>query len=167
MYKIIGADGREYGPVTADQVRAWIAEGRAAAQTRVQAEGSAEWKPLVECLEFAPLLAGAQPPSPAPGPISMPVTPRTNPLAITGLIMGILSISCACCCYGLPFNVLGIVFSLVALGQIKRDPLTEQGKPLALIGLVLSLVSIVLAVLLFMLSMAMAMPDILRKFHTV
>jgi hypothetical protein len=48
MYKIIGADGREYGPVTADQLRNWIAEGRATAQTRAQAEGSAQWKPLPE-----------------------------------------------------------------------------------------------------------------------
>jgi hypothetical protein len=27
MYKIIGADGRQYGPVTADHVREWIAAG--------------------------------------------------------------------------------------------------------------------------------------------
>jgi len=27
MYKIIGADGREYGPITADQLRQWIREG--------------------------------------------------------------------------------------------------------------------------------------------
>ena len=41
MYTIVGADGREYGPATADQVRRWIAEGRANAQTRVRVEGSA------------------------------------------------------------------------------------------------------------------------------
>ena len=29
MYKIIGADQREYGPVSADQVREWISQGRA------------------------------------------------------------------------------------------------------------------------------------------
>jgi len=46
MYKVIGSDGKEYGPVTAEQLRQWVAEGRANAQTRVQAEGSAEWKPL-------------------------------------------------------------------------------------------------------------------------
>ena len=29
MFNIIGADGKQYGPVTADQVRQWVREGRA------------------------------------------------------------------------------------------------------------------------------------------
>ena len=148
MYKIIGADGREYGPVTADQLREWIAEGRANAQTRALAEGAAQWKPLIEYLEFAPLLARTPPPLPAPGPISITPTPRTNSMAMAGLVMGILSMTCGiCCCYGLPFNVLGIIFSLVALAQIKNDPQSQQGRPLAIAGLVLSLLSLVLAAL--------------------
>lgn len=52
MYKIIGADGREYGPVTAEQLRQWIREGRANAETRVQAEGSADWTTLGSIAEF-------------------------------------------------------------------------------------------------------------------
>ena len=47
----------------------------------------------------------------------------------------------------LPFNVLGIIFSLVALAQIRNDPHFQQGRPLAIAGLVLSLLSIVLAAL--------------------
>src|ERR1039457_5366397 len=35
-----------YGPVTAEQVRGWIAENRANAQTLAQADGTQEWKPL-------------------------------------------------------------------------------------------------------------------------
>jgi TM2 domain-containing membrane protein YozV len=61
MYKIIGADGREYGPVSADQLRRWIAEGRANAQSRVQPASSVEWKPLGEWPEFA-VAAGTPPP---------------------------------------------------------------------------------------------------------
>jgi hypothetical protein len=53
MYKIIGADQREYGPVTGDQIRQWIAEGRVNAQTRIQVEGAAEWKQLSAFPEFA------------------------------------------------------------------------------------------------------------------
>ncbi len=66
MYKIIGADQREYGPVTADQLRQWIAEGRAGPQSLVRPEGSAEWKPMRELPEFADALgisAGQIPPS--------------------------------------------------------------------------------------------------------
>jgi len=53
MYKIIGADRVEYGPVSAEQIRQWLAEGRADSQTKVRGEGSEEWKPLAEIPEFA------------------------------------------------------------------------------------------------------------------
>ena len=70
MYKIIGADGREYGPVDADQARQWIGEGRVNAQTRVKAEGANEWKPLSAFTELtstsAPATAGVPPPVPPP-----------------------------------------------------------------------------------------------------
>ena len=46
MYKILGADKKEYGPVRAEAVHKWIAERRANAQTLVQAQGSTEWKRL-------------------------------------------------------------------------------------------------------------------------
>jgi hypothetical protein len=42
MYKIIGADGNEYGPVNDEQIRQWIAEGRANEQTRVRVEDAPE-----------------------------------------------------------------------------------------------------------------------------
>jgi hypothetical protein len=61
-YNLIGADGQKYGPVTAEQIRAWIIEGRANAQTLAQPEGSAEWKSLAQVVEFAPTLAGSQAP---------------------------------------------------------------------------------------------------------
>ena len=40
MYKIIGADKKEYGPVTGDQLRHWISEGRVNSQTLARAEGA-------------------------------------------------------------------------------------------------------------------------------
>jgi hypothetical protein len=168
MYRIIGADGREYGPVTADQLREWIAEGRANAQTRVQAEGGGPWKPLVEYLEFAPQLARTTTPLFAPTTISLPPAPRTNPMATTALVMGILSITCGmCCCYGAPFNILGIIFSLVALAQIKNNPQAQQGRPLAITGLILSLASIVLGLVFFAAGLALNGSDILRKIQSM
>jgi hypothetical protein len=164
MYRIIGADGSEYGPITADQLRAWIAEGRANAQTQARAEGAIQWKPLTEFLEFAQAFAGTPSRLSAPGPISIPPTPRTNSLALTSMIMGLLSLTCGlCCCYGFPFNVLGIIFALVALAQIRDDPLSQQGKGLAIAGLVLCLLSIVSAALFLTLGLALNMPDIMRQ----
>ena len=46
MYKIIGADQKEYGPVSGEQLRQWIAEGRVSGQTMVQSEGDPNWRPL-------------------------------------------------------------------------------------------------------------------------
>ena len=71
MYRIIGADGRQYGPVSAEQLQQWIAEGRANAQTQTFAEGAAEWKPLGALPEFAGRFAPQTPPTispPFPGP---------------------------------------------------------------------------------------------------
>jgi GYF domain 2 len=55
MYKIIGADQKEYGPSTADEIKQWVAEGRANGATLVQLEGSGEWKRLDSFPEFAGL----------------------------------------------------------------------------------------------------------------
>jgi hypothetical protein len=164
MYKIIGADGREYGPITADQLRNWIAEGRATAQTRAQAEGAAQWKPLTEYLEFAPALARALPPQHAPGPIFLSPTPRTNSLAVAAMVMGVLAITCGlCCCYGFPFNVLGVIFALVALSQIKHDPHSQEGRGLAIAGLILCLLSFVMVAVFLALGIAVSTSDILHK----
>ena len=53
MYKVIGVDGRQYGPVTLEQLRRWILDGRANGQTPVQVEGSLDWRPLGAFPEFA------------------------------------------------------------------------------------------------------------------
>jgi hypothetical protein len=56
MYKIIGADQKEYGPISNEQLRRWVIEGRLNAQTQARAEGETEWKPLSEFAEFADVL---------------------------------------------------------------------------------------------------------------
>jgi uncharacterized membrane protein len=66
MYKIIGADHNEYGPSSADEIRQWIAEGRADGRTLVKAEGSNEWKALASFPEFADALGTS--PRAAAGP---------------------------------------------------------------------------------------------------
>jgi hypothetical protein len=53
MYRIIGGDGREYGPVSAEQVRDWIKQGRANAQTKIRPEAGGDWRTVGELPEFA------------------------------------------------------------------------------------------------------------------
>jgi hypothetical protein len=65
-YKIIGADQKEYGPVSGEQLSQWIAEGRVNAQTLARPEGETEWKPLSAFPEFAEIPSAAAAPGPLP-----------------------------------------------------------------------------------------------------
>lgn len=153
MYRIIGADGREYGPISAEQLRQWIAEGRAVATTRVLREGALEWTTLGALPEFSLLFAGATAQVGAvPGAAAATRGARNNGFAVTGLVLGIFSLTVGfCCCRGIPFNFLGLVFSFIGLSQINREPQRYGGKGIAIAGLVLSILSLFLAFLLMLL----------------
>ena len=144
MYKVRGADGKEYGPVAEGVLRQWIAERRAAGHTRVQAAGSSEWKALSEIPEFAAALSGAPPPlippplppspgSPPLGPASR--RPRTHGLAVSSLVLGILGL-----CSGGITAVVGLVLGIIALIRIRRAPDQFRGKGLAIAGICVSTV---------------------------
>ncbi len=99
MYKIIGADGREYGPVTSEQLRQWITEGRANARTKVQPEGATEWKTLAEIPEFHASLGisdGAPPPispaAPMYGATRLPGADKKIVAGILGILLGCLGV---------------------------------------------------------------------------
>src|SRR5258707_374960 len=89
MYKMVGADGRIYGPVTAEQLREWIAAGRANAQTMLQSEGSIEWKPRGSFPESASKAA-----PPAVPPLFPPVDLRKSKLVagLLGIFLGGLGV---------------------------------------------------------------------------
>ena len=73
MYKIIGADQKEYGPITADQIQQWISEGRVNGQTQACAEDTQDWKPLSQFPEFgftSGPVAGSTPAANAGAPIT-------------------------------------------------------------------------------------------------
>lgn len=72
MYRIIGADQKEYGPVSFDVLVQWIRQGRANGQSLVQGEGSTEWKPLSAFPEFTSELGAKVP------PLSPPTPPRVT-----------------------------------------------------------------------------------------
>lgn len=167
MYKIIGADGREYGPVSGDQLRQWLTEGRVNADTPVLPAGGTNWQPLRGLPVFSSLLANRSTPPPIRPLTGQPVgTPlrKNNSFAVTGLILGIVSLSFGlCCCYGLPFNLLGIVFSLVGLAQIKQRPDVYSGQGLAIAGLICSIVSLTLAAGLMTISLTVSWDEIINE----
>ena len=89
MYQIIGGDGKEYGPVTTDQLKQWLADGRANAQTKVLPEGTSDWKLLAEIPELAAALAtGASLPGPTSPPGSESATDLVNGPGIGLIVSG-------------------------------------------------------------------------------
>jgi uncharacterized RDD family membrane protein YckC len=53
MFIIIGGDGKEYGPVTVEQIRSWLTAGRANLETKAKAIGSDEWRRIGDYAEFS------------------------------------------------------------------------------------------------------------------
>lgn len=109
MYKIVGADQKEYGPVDIDQVRKWIAEGRANGQTIARFQDG-PWKPLSSFPEFANDLAAA--PVPATPPPSLPAAGAPGPFIAQPQIPNYLVqaiLVTVCCC--LPFGIPAIVYA--------------------------------------------------------
>jgi hypothetical protein len=144
VYKILGADQKEYGQIGADVVRQWITEGRVTGQTSAQAEGSAEWKPLSQFAEFAPAFAakGAAPslqPPVAPG--ALPPAFGSKPekgLAITSMVLGIVSFVGCTVFTGIP----AIITGHIALNRTRKSPQQFGGGGLAVAGLVLGYASL-------------------------
>jgi len=117
MYKILGTDQKEYGPVSADQLRQWIREGRANSQTLVQGPNSTEWKPLSSFPEFSDLLAPVAPSVPGPAPSYA----GSQPAADIPNYLWQSIVATVCCC--LPLGIAAIVYAgqvntKLALGDI-------------------------------------------------
>jgi hypothetical protein len=156
MYKIVGGDGKEYGPVSMDVVQKWIKEGRANAQTRIQGQAQ-EWKPLAEYPELAALLPNrATPPLTAgatPNPlVTGLVGERSSGLAITSLVLGILSLVGCTIFTAIPAVICGHI----ARSRASSSPERYGGAGLAMGGLVTGYIG--LAISIFILPAALLLP---------
>lgn len=143
MYKIIGSDQKEYGPVTADQIRQWITLGRVSTGTQVQAPGGTGWQAVEDLSEFAALLTtrtsaslGASPSLPPQAGVA---PARTSRLAITSLALGILGFLTL----GLT-ALVGRVLGIVAHMRIRSSQGRLTGAGAATAGIVVSAVALLL-----------------------
>ncbi|HMC26915.1 MAG TPA: DUF4190 domain-containing protein [Verrucomicrobiae bacterium] len=139
MYYVIGADQREYGPVSAETVRAWIAQGRLTARSLARSDQTVGWRPLGDFPEFPEAIAQTAAPMYPSATVGQP--PRTeNNMALASLVLGCVSLVCC------PFPLLpiaGLVLGLVALGQTKSHP-AKGGRGLAIAGIAVSSAALVL-----------------------
>jgi prepilin-type processing-associated H-X9-DG protein len=150
MYRILGSDQIEYGPVTIDQIRQWIAQGRINAQTRVRAEADAEWK---TAQDFAELADALRSPTIGPPPLASESAgpARTSRLAIWSLVLGILGWAT----FGVALIItapLGLVFGVVSMSKIRKSQGRLRGEGLALAGTIVSGISVLLLPILAILA---------------
>jgi TM2 domain-containing membrane protein YozV len=139
MYRIIGVDGQQYGPVTAEQMRRWLSENRVNAQTLAQAEGSPDWKPLIAFAEFGADLKA--PPRFGTPPSATYDSRASNkiPAGVFGILLGSLGIHkfilgytgaglimllltvLTCGILGLVTHIIGIIEGIVYLTKSDQD----------------------------------------------
>ena len=107
MYKIIGADGKEYGPISIEQMRDWMRQGRVSLQTQVRPEAGGDWRPLSTYPELNP--ATSLPPLPPPSFSDQ--ASKKIPAGVCGLILGSLGIHK----FILGYTTSGVIMLLVTI----------------------------------------------------
>lgn len=73
VFILIGSDGKEYGPASAEHVKQWIADGRATLDTLGKRVGEEAWRRLVDFPELhrrAPISDAPPPKLPAPAALA-------------------------------------------------------------------------------------------------
>ncbi len=90
-------------------------------------------------VQFEPPKTPAPMWQPAPAPLMAFSPSPQQGLAITSLILGVVSITVGWCCYfGVITAPISIIMGAISLVQIKNDPAKYRGKPLAIIGIATS-----------------------------
>lgn len=120
MYKIIGADQKEYGPITADQIRQWIRDGRVNAHTQTRLESGGDWQPLSAFPEFADAFQPgvATPPAPTIAPLSGGGSREAALQAIKGPAICLIVTGAL----GAVFALFGAVSNLLGAGMHTMPP---------------------------------------------
>lgn len=148
MFNIIGADGKQYGPVSVEQLRSWLTQGRINAQTRIQAVGTEEWRPARDVPELASLFqsSGVVPSGTAPPVLKAPQTDeRRKGMAVLSFVLGLCSfVLCLSFISAIPAIILGHV----ARKRAARSPEQFGGRGFAIAGIVLGYVSILLTLVI-------------------
>jgi hypothetical protein len=121
-YTIIGGDQKEYGPVTADDVRLWIADGRLNEHSLAKAEGDAEFRALGKFPEFAGVFRNAGPAAKLPPALGSAgnggyelALERIKVPAVALMVVSILNIILAL------WSLIQLLFSTPDLQQINSE----------------------------------------------
>jgi len=140
-YKIRGADGKEHGPVSLEQLMTWLREGRIGSDSEVMRSDMNYWSQAANFTELQEVIAQAAPPAAMPGARPVAASPGGNPAALAQVksgaswfywIAGLSLVNSIAAFSGSDWRFilgLGITKEIDALGQSIEGP----GKIIALV----------------------------------
>ncbi len=133
-YTIVGSDGRQYGPVTAAEIRDWLRQARVDSRTPVFVAGSVDWTFVGLLPEFTAYFPGNPPVITAPKFVAV-ATSSTNQMAMWGFILSLVAWF-TCCCF--PVSLAALTFSIIGLTQVNASNDGQTGRGMAIAGIVIS-----------------------------
>ncbi len=104
MYRVKGADQKEYGPIPAEQVQQWIRENRLNRHSLAEKDGEPGWKPLDQFPEFSGLVSADAVSAPHAGGFAAVANPEQAARSLKAPAVLLIF-----------FAVAGIVFSFSGL----------------------------------------------------
>lgn len=134
-YTVIGSDQKQYGSVTTDDIRRWIADGRLNPQSLMREENDTEFRPLSTFPEFADALTAkvAAPTMPPSLPTAPAAPAKTSAMAISSLVLGILGVfTCGITA------LIGLILGIIAMVKVKNSDGKLGGNGIALAGVIVS-----------------------------
>ena len=101
----------------------------------------------VQYIPPPPIQAGWTPPPPP----AYPAQPQQT-LAVTSMVLGIVSITVGwCCSFGILTSPIALVLGIVSLVQIKNDPVKNGGKGMAISGVIMGALYILIFIAIILL----------------
>ena len=122
-YRIIGGDGREYGPSSLDEIRDWIVDGRVAPSTKVWESGDGQWLPAAQRPELRwdlPTPAVPPPVLPTADGAPMPM-PAPIPLRVAAFFFDFVVVALAVWLVSLPWEAQLIELHKAAIDSTAPD----------------------------------------------
>ena len=124
----------KFGPVGEDELLGLIRAGTLADHNLVWREGMTEWQPISEVMDIQRALFAAR-----AVPASAVAAPPSNGMAITSMVLGIVSLVAGTLILtGLPAVICGHI----ARRQIRESPAAQSGDGMAIAGLITGYISI-------------------------
>jgi hypothetical protein len=146
-------DGAKYGPVSAQDLRNWLMEGRLKPTDHVWTEGMDDWAPYntVEELNSGIVVQdGGAVYVQGPDQIGLQ---QGNGLAVAGMVLGIVSLVLVCLWFiSLPCAIVGLCLSAAGKGRARE---TNSGGGMAVAGIALSCVTLALLLIILLVTFFM------------